>query len=95
MKSISVSELLKISNANIIDIRDHDWYLKDHIPNAKNIPMPELTRDPEQYLKREQQYFIYCEFGYKSKRICELLEKLGYHVIDVKDGYFSYEMLDK
>ena len=38
MNEISISNLLKLSNPNIIDIRDNYTYNMGHIPNAKNIP---------------------------------------------------------
>lgn len=95
MKLFLIEELLEYPDAKIIDIRDYNRFMEGHIPRAINIPMQELTRDPEKYLSKNYIYYIYCEFGYKSKRICKVLNELGYQTIDVKDGYFAYEMLKK
>lgn len=94
MKTIEISEVLKYKNINIIDIRDKNLFATGHIEGAINIPMAELIRDPEKYLKNGVTYYLYCEFGYKSKRICNVLSRLGYDVIDIKDGYYGYEIFE-
>ena len=38
MNEISIYDLLKMNNPNIIDVRDKYSYNEGHIRNAKNIP---------------------------------------------------------
>lgn len=90
MNNISIRDLLKLKNPNILDIRTSNLYNKDHIPGSVNISVNNLTSNPSLYLKDNQNYYIYCEFGYKSKRICKVLSKLGYNVINVDGGYDEY-----
>ena len=72
---------------NIIDIRDNYAYRLDHIYNAKNIPMNELLNKYYLYLDKNQIYYIYCTSGKRCKKTCELLNALGYKVVNVIDGF--------
>ena len=72
---------------NVIDIRDRLDYDRGHYINAVNIPYLFLLNNPSRYLNKETTYYIYCASGIRSKRACELLNVLGYKVINVKDGY--------
>ncbi len=88
MKKINPTDLRP--NFNIIDIRSKKLYLKGHIYNAKNIDMDTLLDLHSKYLNKNETYYIYCTSGYKSKKCCELLEILGYDVVDVIGGYDKY-----
>ncbi|MEG1820779.1 MAG: rhodanese-like domain-containing protein [Malacoplasma sp.] len=90
MLSISVEELLKIPNITIIDIRSEQSYNNNHIPNAKNIPLEKLISNYKKYLNINQNYYIYCQQGIKSIKICQMLSKLGYKVANIKDGYEAW-----
>lgn len=72
---------------NIIDIRDKYSYELGHVYNAVNIPMDILLNNPSKYLNKNSIYYIYCTSGIRSKKTCELLNILGYKVINVIDGY--------
>ena len=47
----------------------------------------------EKVLNKDELYYIYCEFGHKSRKCCEILEKLGYRVVNIVDGYYAYELI--
>lgn len=85
--SISIKELLKLNNANIIDIRSVQKYNDNHIENAKNIPMLLLLKDPSKYLNKIENYYIYCQEGINSTKVCQSLTKKGYKAINVIGGY--------
>ena len=72
---------------NIIDIRDNNEYNIDHVLNSVNIPMKELLNKHFYYLDKNKKYYIYCTSGVRSRRTCELLNALGYNVINVIDGF--------
>ena len=89
--SISISELLKkIDSINIIDIRSNQSYNNNHIPNAKNIPSQLLISNPNKYLEKEKTYYIYCQKGSSSIRVCSLLNNLGYKAININGGYEAW-----
>ena len=88
--NITISDLLKMSSSNIIDIRDKFQYLNGHILDAQNIDFYELFFHPEKYLIKDQVYYIYCNSGSKSKRVVEQLNKVGYHTVNIIGGYKNY-----
>lgn len=88
MKNIEINKVRP--EYNIIDVRDFYEYESGHIYNAVNIPMEKLLISPSKYLKKGETYYIYCNLGNKSRRTCELLEILGYDVINMYGGYKEY-----
>ncbi len=95
MNEITIQQLLQIPHYTLIDIRDERRFQEGRIPNSMNIPMAKLLSNPNQYLNTTTTYYIYCEFGYQSRRVCSVLNKLGYHTKSIIDGYYGYEMLEK
>jgi len=88
--NISVEDLLKKQNANIIDIRSIEKYNDNHIESSKNIPMQLLLQNPSKYLNYNETYYIYCQKGINSKEVCKRLTIKGYKVINVIGGYESW-----
>ena len=89
--SISIKELLKKgSDVDIIDIRSNQRYNDNHIPNAKNIPSETLVSNPSKYLKKEETYYLYCQKGATSIKVCSLLNNLGYKTVNVNGGYEAW-----
>lgn len=89
MKNIEAKKLRQ--EYNIIDIRSYDKYLQGHIYNAVNIQKNELIYNVSKYLDKEKTYYIYCNLGNDSRRVCEILSNLGYDVINVYGGYNSFK----
>lgn len=91
--SITVEELkMLIPKAKIIDIRDNYEFNLGSIPTSINIPMNFLLINPDSYLKRGEEYFIYCEYGSRSNKACYELSKKGYNVVNVLGGYNEYKL---
>lgn len=94
INSINVNKLLKlIPNAKIIDIRDNNSFKKGSIPTSINIPYNYLELTPGKYINKDNTYYIYCEQGLTSKKLCLKLLNKGYNVINVIGGYLSYKSL--
>lgn len=91
MNEISIDELTKMNNPNIIDIRDNYSYAKGHISGAKNIPYYSLLINYAIYLDKHDIYYLYCNYGHQSKEISDKLNAYGYHTFYVKEGYLSFE----
>ncbi len=92
-QDITVSELKKLLSERpiqVIDIRDNYQYQLGRIASAKNIPMNFLLTVPENYLNKQEVYYLYCEYGSRSKRACQELRDLGYQVVNVLGGYQEY-----
>ena len=92
--SIDIKEIDRINmnfeNKKILDIRDKYEYLLGHIPKAINIPYNYLLTIPENYLNTYTTYYIYCDSGSKSRKLCSFLSQLGFKVVDLIGGYKEY-----
>ena len=92
-KSINIKNIdsIQINENNIIiDIREKYEYILGNIPGALNIPYNYLMVLPNEYLKKDKKYFIYCDTGSKSRKLCLHLSNLGYNVVDLVGGYLDY-----
>ncbi len=90
INSISVSELKKLNNINLIDIRSIEKYNSRHILNAINIPMEQLLINSNKYLNKNEKYYIYCQKGMQSRKLCQILQNNGYNVVNVTGGYEAW-----
>ena len=83
-------DFLLLNNANVVDIRSREKYNSSHIDGAINVPYEKIISNPEQFLEKNIKYYIYCQKGTTSFKICGILSKKGYNVINVNGGYESY-----
>lgn len=94
MNDITVEELKSLlPKTKIIDIRDKYQFNLGHIPTAINIPMNFIMTNPENYLEKNEIYYICCEYGSRSKHVSEFLVKKGYNCINILGGYNEYNLL--
>ena len=89
-ESISITDLKQLNNPNLIDIRSIEKYNNKHIMNAVNIPLERLLIKPEKYLSKLEKYYIYCQKGIQSRKLCQILINSGYNVVNVSGGYESW-----
>ncbi len=85
--NISINDLLKKSNISIIDLRSIEKFNDNHLNGAKNIPKALLVKAPDKYLNKSEIYYLYCQNGEYSYRICCFLNKKGFKTINVLGGY--------
>ena len=89
-ENITVEELKKICLPNLIDISSIEKYNSRHILNAINIPVEQLLIKPQKYLDKQKKYYIYCQKGIQSRKLCQILIKSGYNVVNVSGGYEAW-----
>ncbi|MEG0021399.1 MAG: rhodanese-like domain-containing protein [Bacilli bacterium] len=77
-------------NYTIIDIRNKEKYNTSHIPYSINIEAQTLVDSPNKYLQYKIPYYIYCQYGKTSTRVCIELARKGYNVTNVIGGYEAY-----
>ena len=91
LSNIKVQDFLKLSNdINIIDIRTIENFNRSHIPNAINVPMDSLLANPQKYLVLSKKYYIYCQRGIISPKVCNILRAKGFNVVNILGGYEEY-----
>ncbi len=93
MKEITVKEVLKKTDGEIIDVRETDEYATGHLPQAKNIPLAGIMMNPTQFFETDKKYYIVCESGGRSMYACEVLEANGYDVTNVIGGTSAYRQM--
>lgn len=93
MNEISIYELLKLSNPNIIDIRDNYSYNMGSLKGARNIPYYSLLSNYSIYLEKGKVYYLYCDYGVQSKEISNRLNLFGYKTYYVKEGYLDFKKI--
>lgn len=81
--NIDYSTLKKMVKDNkstiIIDVRTKDEYITNHISGAINIPLQNITQEIENVVKNQNTtIIIYCQYGGRSNKACNKLEKMGY-----------------
>lgn len=90
IENISISELMHIQNPVIIDIRNVQSYNNNNIPGSINIPVEKLLATPQKYLNKSTKYYLYCQKGLSSPKICQILNKMGYRTVNIMGGYESW-----
>ncbi len=89
-QEIDPNELINKTNINLIDIRDYYIYSSGTIKGARNIPYNFLFTNPEDYLNKNEVYYIFCSQGITSRKLCRYLASKGYKVVNIIGGYKAY-----
>ncbi len=88
ISNISISDLLQITSPiHLIDLRSVQSYNNNHMDGAVNIPYEKLIANPSHYLNPNIRYYIYCQKGLTSNKVCQILTKMGYKVTNIIGGY--------
>ena len=90
INSYELKKILENEKVNLIDIRERNLYDIGTIVGARNISINCLIESPERYLNKDEYYYIFCNYGNNSKRLCDYLSRFGYKVINIIDGYQGY-----
>jgi rhodanese-related sulfurtransferase len=90
VENISIQELKKLGNVDIIDIRSIERYNNGHIKNSRNIPLEQLLIKFNKYLDKNKKYYIYCQMGIQSRKMCQILKNNGFNVVNILGGYEAW-----
>lgn len=78
---VSPTDAVKLINrsALVVDVRTPEAYRSGHLVNSRNLPLAELTADPEALKKNKSKLLLtVCESGADSGTAANLLRKAGY-----------------
>ena len=90
--SINVNDIDSlVGKAKIIDIREPYEYNEGSIKTSENIPMSNLISTPEDYLDKNDKYYIVCKSGNRSGKLCNILGAEGYNVVNLAGGMMAYK----
>lgn len=95
---------LAISNSDriwIIDVREEEYFLMGHIPNAKNYPHFKVEEWYKQ-IPTDKELILYCDLSIKTQKVINYLEENGHkkmlnwgkykrwnHAVSADDTFFS------
>jgi rhodanese-related sulfurtransferase len=93
IKSISATEFETVvnddKNLQVLDVRNVGEYLSEHLLNAQNYPLGDLSSTMDS-LDTNATYYIHCAGGYRSMVAASLLHANGFkNLIDIAGGYKS------
>lgn len=76
-----MKELVKDSNALLLDVRSKEEYDEGHLDNAENRP---LTKIDELDINKNTPIIVYCKSGIRSSEAAKMLLEMGYiHIYDL------------
>jgi rhodanese-related sulfurtransferase len=68
-----------LGKSKIIDLRNRNEFLNNHMYGAFNIPYDELLNNYRKYLNKSELYYLYCKTNKLSRRMSMILNYLGYN----------------
>lgn len=89
---IKPDELKKNEDAVILDIRSPEEYEVSHIAGAEMIDYDRFKSKDVAKLDKNKEVIVYCSVGYRSERIGEKLQKMGFtNVKNLYGGIFEWK----
>ncbi len=92
-KAIHITEFSQkdVNNAVLVDVRTPDEYNEGHLQHAININwFDEDFLQQAKLLNKEKTVYLYCKKGVRSAKAAQLLDSLGYDVVDLLGGYDAH-----
>lgn len=93
---IDTEDLVEIMQSDtplvLLDIRSVEEYAVSHIQRAKYIDYDHFSEEMVKDLPREAPVIVYCSVGYRSEKIGEKLQKMGFqNVRNLYGGIFQWK----
>ena len=92
---------LNSPNVSILDAREEKEYEVSHLPKAQHIGFYNFDSRSVKLIQKTDTIYIYCSIGYRSEKIGERIQKMGFNnVFNLYGGVFSwvnsgYKIVDK
>ncbi len=81
-----VEQLRKQPGVLLIDVRTRGEFEEVHIPEARNIPVNEITEHAEELAAHRERIIIHCRTTNRAKLAQMLLRAAGIENVEVMDG---------
>ena len=76
--TVNPEKVKQMPNALILDAREREEYAVSHLPNAVFIGYKNFEKDALLNVPKDKPIVVYCSIGYRSEKIGEKLQKLGF-----------------
>lgn len=84
------AKLIDEGIVGVLDVRRATEFAAGHLENARNIAHTRLAARLDE-LPTNGKLLVHCLGGIRSARACSFLQRLGYDVINLKDGYEAWQ----
>ncbi|WP_246202806.1 rhodanese-like domain-containing protein [Fulvivirga lutimaris] len=92
IKEEELSKRLQSEHINLLDARSKEEFEVSHIDGAKFIDYDSFDKEMLKGLSIDDTVVVYCSVGYRSEKIGEKLQKLGYkNVLNLYGGIFDWK----
>ncbi|HXV92194.1 MAG TPA: rhodanese-like domain-containing protein [Pseudonocardia sp.] len=82
------------ADAPLLDVREGDEWVAGHAPNARHLPMSELTARMGE-LPDDDPLYVVCRSGNRSARVVAYLAGQGYPAVNVDGGMQAWAALGR
>ncbi|SFN70055.1 rhodanese-like domain-containing protein [Mycetocola miduiensis] len=89
MQSITVTELAKLTDAIVIDVREPDEFAQVRAAGAVSMPMSQII-DRIDELPADETIYLICAVGGRSGKVAEYLETHDLDVVNVDGGTYAW-----
>ncbi|SIS83564.1 Rhodanese-related sulfurtransferase [Zobellia uliginosa] len=80
-----------IENAILLDVRTPEEFNGGHLDKAVNINWFDADfAERVDSIDRAQTVYVYCKKGGRSAKAAQVLDSLGFNVVDLEGGYDAY-----
>jgi len=94
-KAMPITEFSQdgLTEYTLVDVRTPEEYAEGHLPNAININwydadfLQQIGAVPE---AKATTLYVYCKRGGRSSEAAQVLDSLGYRVVDLEGGYDAF-----
>lgn len=73
-----VQDFRNAPDALLLDVRSPEEYQEGHIPGSQNLPLQYIDMVPSVVENKEQELFVYCYSGARSRQAVDVLKRMGY-----------------
>jgi phage shock protein E len=87
---MKLREMLVKPSTSIVDVRTNPEYVQEHLPNAINIPLDEVSMRIHEFKNMSKPIVVYCRSGNRSETVKNILKLNG--INDVINGGSIYDL---
>ncbi len=91
VKEIKTEDVSSFKKSVLLDAREQSEYNVSHLKNARYVGYKKFDTNCLVGLEKTDTIVVYCSVGYRSEKIAEKLEKMGYkNVYNLRGGIFDW-----
>lgn len=91
VKEVSPKQTKQMENVILLDAREKKEYKTSHLKNAIWVGYNNFKRKAVKKIDKNSTVVVYCSVGYRSEKIAEKLEKMGFtNVYNLYGGIFKW-----